>query len=72
MAVPLLPLALLAIAGGFSEQQMRQLLSAAGLQLVSFSGTSLHVTKAVQQPGGDGGEAPEDFPVFVAVGEQAG
>uniref|UniRef100_A0A383V5J2 Methyltransferase domain-containing protein n=1 Tax=Tetradesmus obliquus TaxID=3088 RepID=A0A383V5J2_TETOB len=56
-------------AGGFSEQQVSQLLAAAGLRLASFSGDSLHVTKAVAQPGG--GEAPEAFPVFVAVGQAA-
>lgn len=62
-------LLLLPLAGGFSEQQVSQLLAAAGLRLVSFSGNSLHVTKAVAQPGGV--EAPEAFPVFVAVGQAA-
>jgi hypothetical protein len=56
------------LTGGFSEQQIQQLLSGAGLQLASFDSGSLHVTKAVQQPG-EAGEASEDFPVFVAVGQ---
>jgi SAM-dependent methyltransferase len=52
--------------GGFSQQQLQEFLAPAGLEVVSFDGAALVMTK--QMPAGPhGGSQDRDFPIFCAI-----
>lgn len=54
-----------AVAGGFSEALVREMMSSAGLTLDIFDSSSLRIIKQIEQE--DGSQTPEDFEVFMAI-----
>jgi 2-polyprenyl-3-methyl-5-hydroxy-6-metoxy-1,4-benzoquinol methylase len=52
--------------GGFSQQQLQEFLAPAGMEVASFDGAALVMTKQMAA-GPDGGTGDEQFPIFCAV-----